>query len=177
MVTIHQIPQNSPEWLELRKGKVTASNAHILLKKGRNAAISANNSDSGGNYWSERGHILEEEAIEIYESVTGKKVEKLGFITNDKYPDCGYSPDGFKLESKSFKEQKHLDCIKELPLEVFCQVQFGMMIAEWDEVDVTLYNPDIEDDKLCFKIINVKRDEKMIQRFEEKLKNNEEVKC
>jgi len=169
VVTNHNIDQNTDLWLELRKGKVTASNAYILLTKGKNAAISANNGGGGENFWSKRGHILEGEAIEIYESVTGKKVEIIGFITNDKYPDCGYSPDGYKLESKSFKSEKHLACINELPIEVYCQVQFGMMIAEWDDIDVILYNPDIEDSKLCFKVINVKRDEKLIKRFEKKL--------
>ncbi|MDP4226023.1 MAG: YqaJ viral recombinase family protein [Bacteroidota bacterium] len=174
-IKIHNVDQNSEEWLELRKGKVTASNAYILLKKGVNAAIAANNGESGGGFYAARGHILEEEAIEIYQEVTGKKVHKVGFITNDKYPNCGWSPDGWDVavESKSFKVEKHLACCKELPIEVYCQVQFGMMIGELPEMDVILYNPDIEDSKLCFKIITVKRDDELIKRFEQKLEVND----
>jgi hypothetical protein len=167
--TQHNIEQNTPEWLELRKGKITASNAHILLKNGRNAAISANNKESGGGFYADRGHILEDEALEIYEGITGIKPAKIGFITNDKYNDCGYSPDADHIEIKCFKEEKHLTSMDGLPLEVYTQVQFGMMIAEWDYIDVLLYNPDIEDNKLCFKIVRVDRDEKIIERFRAKL--------
>jgi hypothetical protein len=150
---------------------VTASNAHVLLKRGRQAALDANKQSSGSNFWSKRGLILEVEAIEIYEAVTGKKVERVGFVTNSDYPNCGYSPDGWNplLESKSFAKEKHLSCMKELPLEVYCQIQFGMMIAGKNSIDVILYNPDIEDSNLCFKIIKVKKDARLVKRFQEKI--------
>lgn len=172
-VNIHNVEQNSEDWLGMRQGLITASNAVILLKKGKNAAKGANGSDTGTNFWCERGHILEDEAIEIYEEVTGQKVERVGFVTNSKYPECGYSPDGWGkrlIEVKCFKADKHLECIKDIPIPVYCQIQFGMMIAEQDQIDVIFYNPDIEDSKQCFKIVTVDKDEKIINKFKEKLK-------
>lgn len=170
MVTIHQVQQGSDEWFALRKGKITASNAGALLLKGINAALLKNSNDnaSGGSYWGNRGQALEPEAIEIYEAIKGVKVELAGFITNDRYPKCGYSPDGWEplVEIKCFAEAKHLACLKEIPMEVYAQVQFGMLVSEKDRTDVIFYNPDIEDATQCFKTETVYRDEKLIARFE-----------
>jgi YqaJ-like viral recombinase domain len=167
MITVHKVKQGSKEWHELRKGRLTASNAAVLLARGINAAVN-NGKDSGSGYWAERGKTLEKQAIEIYEAVKGVKVLHAGFVTNTDYPDCGYSPDGFKprlIEVKCFAEEKHLKCLEEIPTTVYAQAQFGMMIAESDECDVVFYNPDIEDNSLCFKVITVKRDEQLIARF------------
>lgn len=174
MVTIHKVEQGSDEWFALRKGRITASNAAALLLKGVNAALLKNNLDGingGGSFWSNRGHTLEPEAIEIYEAVKGISVERAGFITNDRYPNAGYSPDGWEpmVEVKCFAPAKHLECLTEVPMEVYAQCQFGLMVAEKDVIDLLLYNPDIEDDKLCFKIVPIYRDEKLIERFERKL--------
>ena len=66
MITTYKIEQTSPEWHELRNGLVTASNAYLLLTKGRNAAAN-NGQKSGSGYWANRGRTLESEAIEIYQ--------------------------------------------------------------------------------------------------------------
>lgn len=172
MLTIHEVKQGSNEWHALRTGLVTASNAGVLLAKGKNAARGTQGVRAG-NYWSERGHILEDEAIEIYNSVYNTEVERPGFITNDEYPDCGYSPDGtlpeLALEVKCFKEERHLLCLDDTPMEVYAQVQFGLMVTGWLMGHLIFYNPDIEDSDLCFRVIEVPRDELLIKRFREKL--------
>lgn len=175
MIQIHQVQQGSDEWFALRKDRVTASNAGTLLLRGVNAALLRNTVDgvdiSSGGYWSNRGHILESEAIEIYEQVKGTKVALAGFITNDSFPGCGYSPDGWEplVEVKCFATEKHIASIGEMPMEVYAQVQFGMMVAEKDFTDVIFYNPDIEDSRLCFRSVRVARDERLIARLKEKL--------
>lgn len=166
----HKVNQSSQEWHLLRENKVTASNAYILLKKGVKAATNGVYKEHNSGFWGNRGLILEKEAIEIYEQVKNKKVELVGFVTNSKYPNCGYSPDGWGVEVKCFQKEKHLKCMEELPIEVYCQVQFGMMITDQKKIDVILYNPDIEDSSLCFKAVEVKRDNTLIKRFKEKLK-------
>ncbi len=172
MVERHNLKQGSPEWHEKRANRITASNAYTLLTKGVNSAVNGSGGENGGGFWAQRGHILEEEAIEIYEAVFNTEVGRIGFITNTDFPYCGYSPDGFDdipLEVKCFKEEKHLASIKELPTEVVCQVQFGMMISETERAIVILYNPDIEDSEQCFFTIELKRDERLIANFKKKL--------
>lgn len=169
MVIKHKVQQNSPEWFALREPLITASNAYALLTRGKNACKNSAGG-SGSGFWAERGHILEAEALEVYEAVYGVEVERVGFVTNADFPECGYSPDGdIYLEVKCFKDEKHLSSIKDLPIEVICQVQFGMMITELPSAKVILYNPDIEDSSLCFVVIEVPRDERLITRFKKKL--------
>lgn len=94
--------QGTQEWLNLRNGKVTCSNALTLLTKGKNQCIEANlialnNLKVNGNWYAERGHVIEFEFRETYNKSlagVGFKLVECGFITNDDYPDAGYSPDG-----------------------------------------------------------------------------------
>lgn len=173
MITTHEVKQGSSEWHALRAGLVTASNATVLLNRGKNAARSTQGA-SGGGFWANRGHILEDEAIEIYEQVYGVKVDRPGFITNDDYPECGFSPDGIDgeipLEVKCFAEAKHLLCINDTPVEPYSQLQFGEMITETTMGRLIFYNPDVEDDNLCFVVVDAPRDELLIARFQERLR-------
>lgn len=152
----HDLKQGTQEWFALHKGRVTGSNAFEFLRTNKIPEFKS----GGDNYWSERGKILEDQSINIYEQIKQCKVEHCGFVTNDKYKHAGYSPDGFNsklIESKSFKDEKHLALTDEysLPPEVRAQVQLGMLVMELPETDVLLYNPDV-DIKNAFKIINIK---------------------
>lgn len=178
MLITHDVKQGTDEWHALRIGKVTASNASVLLSKGKYAATGTSGSHGSG-FWAQRGHILEEEAIEVYEAVYGCHIERPGFVTNDDYPDAGWSPDGFRpdvrigIEVKCFAELRHLDCLNVTPLEVYAQVQFGNMIGDLDMTHLVHYNPDIADSSLCFKVIEVPRDDRLIERFKLKLYGKE----
>lgn len=96
------IEQGTQEWLDLRKGRVTCSNAETLLTSGVNKCLqknedSANRLTPNGNSYAERGHVVEDEVREALNEQlrpSGFEVKTATFITNDKYPNAGYSPDG-----------------------------------------------------------------------------------
>ena len=98
------IEQRSPEWFEIRKGKITSSEIHKIMGKG-------DFNETAKSYLLEKvcelyggvtepatgtaltwGTELEPVAIQHYEEVKGVKVEKASFIPFDKY--YGGSPDG-----------------------------------------------------------------------------------
>lgn len=102
-VSMHYgVQQGTQEWLDLRAGKVTCSNALVLMNKGKKAAIEANRLSAvrltpNGNAYAERGHVVESEMREKFNSILSSKgliLHECGFITNEDYPDAGYSPDG-----------------------------------------------------------------------------------
>ena len=173
-VKIHTCEQRSPEWFELRKNKVTGSNAHVLLKKGLWEALDANSGKSGGtNYWMLRGQLLENDAVELYSKLYDRDVFVPGFVTNDKYHNAGASPDGIAgdilIEVKAFNSSKMLGIdLENIPLEVMAQLQFNMMICELDKADLVLYNPDLPLDQ-AFNVIRVNIDYGIVSNIESKL--------
>lgn len=155
MITIHDVEQGSDEWLKLRDQLYTGSNADkLLLHNGKTKVVNGVVSKYSlteitgfkGNFYTKRGHALEEEAVEIYEAHTGRTVARPGFITNSKYPVCGYSPDGIDgdtlLEVKAFNDIKH-DVINKdnIPLKILAQIIFGLVISEKTDAFLLLYNP------------------------------------
>ena len=69
-IKILEVEQNTEEWLELRKNKVTGSIADNLLTRGLDEALKENYREFRGNFYTQRGHILEDEAIEVYEAIS-----------------------------------------------------------------------------------------------------------
>jgi hypothetical protein len=175
VITVHdEVIQGSHEWDHLRAGLYTGSNAHKLLKYGAIEYARTETSTFKGNYYTKRGHLLEDEAIELYEAIKKVKVPRPGFITNDEFPDCGFSPDGFPdepiIECKAFNEKKHLSIYNgDIPLEVMAQIQFGLMICERPLAHLLIYNPELEP-KLAFKIIEIKYNPKVGNNFKRILK-------
>lgn len=175
MIQIHQTDQGSESWLELRRGLYTGSNAHKLLKHG--AIDYSLNEGAGtfkGNFHTRRGHILEDEAIELYQKIKNIDVLRPGFVTNTKYPKAGYSPDGLTdslvIEVKCFAEKKHMQLYNgDIPLEVLAQVYFGMLICEKPAAHLVIYNPSLDPDKYTvkeqFKIIEIKNRRAVMQNF------------
>lgn len=160
MIRIHQVDQGSEEWHQLRAGKYTGSNADKLLKFG---AIDYSLTETGkfrGNFWTKRGHILEAEAIEIYEQIRKTSVDRVGFVTNSKWPSAGYSPDGLgvdrTIEVKCFDEAMHMKLFNgNVPFKIQAQIHYGMFLCEKDLSDLIIYNPNL-DPKQAFKIIPYK---------------------
>lgn len=159
MITIHQVQQGTEEWDVLRDGRYTGQNAGKLLKFGAIKYSRTSTTKFGGNFHTRRGHTLEDEAIELYEQIKKVTVQRAGFVTNDKYPNCGYSPDGLTedrtIEVKAFGEERHKKNAEYLEFEIKAQTYFGQVICEKKLTDVLLYNPDLPA-KDALKIITVK---------------------
>lgn len=157
-----EILQGTPEWLEMRSHYCTGTDAYDILRgklPGDIITAKASAPSFHGNYYTRRGHILEDESRKIYNQVYDEKVETFGFIQNDKYPLAGYSPDGLigldgVWENKALNEKRHLKVYESLDPHFIAQTQFGMFVAERKWCDFTLYNPDIED---VSKVFLVKR--------------------
>lgn len=157
MIIFHDVEQGSEEWKVLRAPLYTGAGADKLLSYSGHVKIVdgvvspyaiAEITGFAGNFYTKRGHILEDEAIELYEQIKGVAVRKVGFVTNTLYPTCGYSPDGLPLdrtlECKAFSIEKHLKMIAgNIPLKVLAQCHFGMLICGKKLCDLILYNPDL----------------------------------
>lgn len=175
MITYHDVEQGSPEWLEARKGKFTGSIAYKLLSS-FGAGDHAKNveSDFKGTFATKRGSLLENEAIELYETITKEEVKHCGFVTNDAYSDCLFSPDGLTkthlIEVKCFSEANHLEIWRagswlEIPRKILAQIQFGLMITELPAARLVIYNPKLMPVSRKFKIIEIPRSEATINNF------------
>lgn len=143
----NEIEQGSPEWLAIRKNKISGSTAYKLLGKGVPSLRSFNDDDNSftGNFATKRGHLLETEAIELYEAINDVKVQTTGFVLNDKYPHAIYSPDGYMedrtIEVKCFLPKAHLEAIKRPSIKILAQCYFGQIVLEKELTDLILYCP------------------------------------
>lgn len=169
MVTTHSTEQNSDAWLEARVGKFTASNAIKLLRYGRTERARVQKQEFKGNKHTRRGHQLEPEAIRLYEVAKETKVERPGYITNDQYPECLFSPDGLTeehvIEVKAFNEERHNKVRKDIPAEILAQIHFGMLMTEKTKAHLVLFNPDIHPKKALY-IVPIKKDRRLLARLD-----------
>ena len=169
----HKMIQGSPQWHDVRKGKITGTSALDLLKYGKKYAIEKNTENNfKGNYSTERGSVLEHEAIELYEAINNVEVERPGFITNTDIPDCGCSPDGINkdvlVEVKCLNETNHLKNIESPDVNYLVQCQWNMWICGLNKADLLLYNPEA-DAKIALYIHRLELNPKTVKRFKEKL--------
>lgn len=168
MITIHwDIEQGTEEWLKLREDLYTGSGADKLLAHSGQIKVVegvaspyavADITGFKGNFYTKRGHLLEEQAVDLYEKITKSTVARPGFVTNSTFPTCGYSPDGCiidevvidentsviikkTLEVKAFKEDLHLKLLAgDIPARIMAQLQFGMLICGAKSCDFIPYN-------------------------------------
>lgn len=158
MVTIHNIEQNTEEWFKLREGLYTASEAARILKEG---LFTKTENTFKGNKYTQRGHDLEPIALELYHKIKNSQGIDHGFVTNSRYPKSGASPDDLTvdkyIEVKCFGERRHRECSESVFFEVLAQVQYGLMITEYEKADLVLFNPDVEA-KNALVIIEIKAD-------------------
>lgn len=198
MVIVHEVKQGSEAWHKLRDKLYTGADSDKLLDHNRKIKIIDGvimgygqnvASNFTGNFYTERGHILEDQAIDLYIRLTGHEVIRPGFVTNTKYPHCGYSPDAFDvtldipLEVKAFNKKKHLAMYYgEIPLKVQSQSFYGQHIWEKKRGRLIIYNPDFAkkeltdgsvnpdyNPKLAIKIIDLKTTRGITANFHKKL--------
>lgn len=158
---IYNIEQGTSEWLELRKGKMTASHAQAIGNNGKGLdtyildmmaeSFSSGEYENYTNQHIDRGNELEEQARIIYELQTEQTVEQIGFVEYNEYSGC--SPDGLigkngLIEIKCLSDKKHfrliLNGVKEIDSSYIWQMQMQMLVTGRKWVDFVAYNPNFE---------------------------------
>lgn len=166
-IKIHNVEQGSIEWLECRRGLLTASELKLIvtptLKMASNDKERAHLYDllaqrvtgyvepAFQSYDMERGNFDEEHARGKYADEY-EPVEECGFITNDKWGfTLGYSPDGLVgtdglIECKSRVQKWQMQTLveyvakDEVPPDYMIQVQAGLLISERKWCDFISYS-------------------------------------
>ena len=192
-----EIKQGTEEWHELRKGKMTASNAQAIASNGKGletyiytlmAEKYSNNREKYTNSDMERGNDLEASARMTYE-IEREKVEEVGFIEMDKYTGC--SPDGLIGEDGGIEIKAPNDVIffkllldgeKAIDPKYRWQCQMFLLVSGRKWIDFVAYNPNFDKNMLVFRIepdlasqekliMGIEKGKTIIKSFEEKLKN------
>ena len=156
MIKYHNIEQCSDEWFELRKGKLTGSNATAIGANGAGlktyckkiaSEVCGAKRDQFTNKDIERGNELESLAVISYEMETGREVKHIGCIENSKFTNVLVSPDGLinddgGIEIKARNDEKHFSLLigeeKEIP---FNQIQMCLLISGREWWDFVSINP------------------------------------
>jgi len=154
-----QIEQRTPEWFELRRGKITGTMLKRIVgtPKARETAyyellaerLTVQNLDEKEDPMM-RGSRLESEAVAEFEKKTKKKVEQVGFAESSFSKWAGYSPDGLIKNGKKYSEDLEIKCLdsknhvrawltKEIPEDYFEQIVQGFM----ERRNVLFYDPRI----------------------------------
>lgn len=167
---IYNFPQNTPEWYEVRLGKLTASRAQAIGNCGKGLEtlcwekaaeiITGKLPEQIESEDIRRGHELENEARGAYSIETGRTVEQVGFVEYSRYVGC--SPDGLVkdglIEIKCKNDVNHLKLLtRQKPeSEYMWQMQMQMLITKRRWCDFVSYNPHFVDKPLI--IIRIDQD-------------------
>jgi len=182
--------QRSPEWLEARRGKVTASRVADIVAKTK-----AGYSTSRANYMAEIvveiltgsatdfyqnsamlwGTNTEPLARASYEALTGELVEEVGFVPHPTIAMSGASPDGLVgdsglIEIKCPNTSTHIETVlgQDVPSKYMAQMQWQMACTGRSFCDFVSYDPRLPEEMQIF-VKRVQRDEEMIKTLEEEV--------
>jgi len=190
--------QRSEEWFEIRRGKMTASNAQAIGANGKGletyiytllAEKYSKNKEHYTNSDIERGIVLEDQARMTYQ-ITNEDVEVVGFCEMDEYVGC--SPDGLVgddggIEIKCPDDKNFfkllVDGEKAIDSKYVWQVQMCMFVTGRKWWDLIFYNPNFDKNMLVFRItpnmvaqekltIGVQKGYEIIKKLEEKYAKN-----
>jgi len=169
VIVKEQMIQGSEEWLDVRRGRPTASQFSRILTpaKCQMAAGRFEYMDEliaecfwpefvefEGNRWTDRGTELEPDARAAFADLSGAEVQEVGFVTRDDEL-VGCSPDGLLLDTgggycaglelKCPAPRKHVQYVRggKLPQEHKCQVHGGMAVTGLDEWHFVSYAPGV----------------------------------
>lgn len=170
--------QRSDAWFEIRRGKMTASEAQCIAANGVGlqsyifeimAEKFSQNKVSFSNSDTERGVNLEESARMTYE-IERDNVETVGFIEMDELVGC--SPDGLVGEDGGFEAKCPNDVNffklivrgeKEIPAKYDWQCQMSLLITGRKWWDLAFYNPNFDQNLIVFRIYpDLAKQEKLI---------------
>jgi hypothetical protein len=176
---IIEVEQNTNEWLEARKGKITGSKLKdIVVKRGNGKKIGfyqliADRLAIEEAYIDprERGHSLEHEALEMFEKQTDLVVDKdVGLCVSDINENIAISPDGLiadddgkytsAVEVKCLGSARHIEAVltDKVPDEYYAQaVQYFVVIDELEVLYFSFYDPRVT--AKPFHIVQVTRED------------------
>lgn len=172
-----QVEQGTPEWLQLRLGKFTASDAQAIATNGKGLEtlvfakaaeiLTGKLQESYTNADMERGNELEEMARNSYELETGIVVKRVGFV--EKSERIGCSPDGLigedgLQEIKCKNDPLFVRYLVERTVDSAhnWQMQMQMLITERKWCDYVIFNPNFEKSVI---VTRVERDEVQIEKL------------
>jgi putative phage-type endonuclease len=173
------INQGSPEWFEIRVGKVTASHAQAIGNNGKgldtyllgvvSEMFSSAQKDQYSNEHTERGNELEPLARSMYELQENVEVEEIGFAEYNDFVGC--SPDGLvgddgMIEIKCPDDKTYFNLLmnENIDSSYIWQCQMNLLILEKKWCDLIFYNPNFEK---SMKIFRLKPDKEMFSRLKE----------
>lgn len=152
------VEQGTPEWLAIRSGKFTASEDFqqlatgdkdivdkLIRKKAAERITGQCVLSTFSNAHMERGKLLEQEAIELFEASEGVAVRRVGFVEASDW--AGASPDGLVGESAGIEIKckdihTHLACFMEGYDKAYkWQIQGNLWITEREFWYFVSYNP------------------------------------
>ena len=155
---IHLMDQRSDEWFEIRRGRMTGSNAQAIAANGKGletyilsvlAGKYSKNTEKYSNGDMERGVELEESARLVYQIETGSTVEEVGFIEMDEY--AGVSPDGLVGEDGGIEIKCPCDNVyikllldQKIDSKYFYQMQMFLLVSGRKWIDYVAYNPNFD---------------------------------
>lgn len=177
MPKFHQCKQGSPEWIKLRLGIPTASSFDKILTPGGKASASADTylhellaerilgyaTQAPTLAIMQRGHDLEQTAVDYYEFQSEVKTKVIGFVTTDdgRYgasPDRTVGDEGL-LEIKCPAPSTHISYMLTggAHKAYWPQIQGQLLVTERRWLDIVSYHPDMD-----MVLVRVERDEDYI---------------
>jgi len=160
----YDIKQGSDEWLQLRAGRITGTDAATLLVNGKSASglgsgaisliykkaaefVTGPEENGFVNNAMQRGTELEPYARAEYEDATWNHVEQVGFVSVGEY--FGVSPDGIvgddgliEIKCPMGAEFVRFVATKEIPEAHMAQMQWVLFLTGRKWCDYVVFNPD-----------------------------------
>lgn len=184
---IHNFEQRTEDWYNIRKGKMTASNADTIIANGKgletyiyNLMAEYYSSAEKENYINadmQRGIDLEPEARLEFEFYTDLDVQEVGFIEYNEF--IGVSPDGLigddgLIEIKCPNDSVYFKLLlsDNIKPEYIAQMQMQLYVTDRQYCYFVSYNPNFEKSLYIKKIT---RDEEMIEKLKKGLDKGTEL--
>ena len=186
------LPQNTPEWLMARQGRITASDrAHKLIvgsdrtiglmMQKMAAELGEEPVEWKGNRATRHGHAFEDQAIGEYRmrSLDLREIVRApGFHVHPKFQIAGATPDFFHGDDITgqikcpYNPKNHLALLhrnlREVNDKYYVQVQFESFVSGRPRIVFVSYHPDVPAVNQLH-VAEIPLDEEMHRKFEERL--------
>ena len=159
--------QRTPEWDEMRKQMLTSTAISVIaqekpLYQNENSVYMQKTGRAPpfkGNFNTRWGNTLEDQACQLYEQKTGRKVEHFGLMRHPKEPWIGGSPDGVTTDGRlvEIKCPVSRPILPEVPVHYYGQVQCLMEVLDLQLCDFVQYKPGKSSADYTLQITTIRR--------------------